>query len=342
MKNLILRGSNLYYEKMPNVLSSPIYYLMFNLPYLCNYRCLKCCNIKDRDGIHKYKKILSLKIIEQLFEEAGNTGFKVLVIAGEGEPTLNKNFKSVVKLAARNKLIPYIFTNGTCLDNDNINFLAENKASLIISLDSINNECYSRLSGTRANLDLILSNIQDCRKIYKSLQETTIYGKVVSLAINTVATQINLNEIDKINKYCSDDIVFVCNQPTNIGLAEKNWKLLYGNVEGCHSINNIVETYAKEHPPLGSTSDSKWCAYLRNGVSIGYDGSILACAYATDTKGFYGFYKNGKLTEINRVVMKSIKSFYSQFNHSRCVLRHPSYKKWIENQNLMILNNKSF
>lgn len=302
---------------------------MLNMPFLCNYRCLKCCNLRTEQQLKINRKHMSFEQLQMLLEEAGKSGFKVFILAGEGEPLLNKEFRDIVTLAVRNGLLLYIFTNGTLLNSDNINFLAEHNASLIISLDSIDPLRYERLTGGNGSLEKVLSNIQLCRSVYSSLQEQTSFGKVVSLAINTVVTRINMDEIENIKRFCTDDIVFVCNRPTCTGLAEKNWALLYGANLVNSEIEPIIEEYSKDNGPIGTTLDGQWCAYMKYGVSVGYDGSFLACAYATDTAGFFGSYKKGNLKQVNKLVMESVEHFYSQYGHSRCVLRHPMYYDWV-------------
>lgn len=338
MQKLILRGSATHLSKLGLFNIGLLPYLMLNMPFLCNYRCLKCCNLKINSQTKSNYEQMSLTDIQTLLEEAGDSGFKVLVFAGEGEPLLNKQFRDIIAFAIRNGLLPYIFTNGTMLNQENINFLAEHKASLIISLDSLTPVRYARLTAKNGSLERLLSNIQLCRSVYSSLQEQTSFGKVVSLAINTVVTRINVDEIDNIRRFCADDIVFVCNRPTRTGLAEKNWTLLYGSSFDDLEIDAIIERHSKTNGPLGSTLDGQWCAYMKHGVSVGYEGSFLACAYATDTAGLFGTYKKGMLKQANNLVMDSINYFYMQNGRCRCILRHPSYHDWISsNRSISLL-----
>lgn len=329
MQRIVLRGSVPHLASIGVLNEKSLPYLMLNLPFVCNYRCLKCCNLTESHPQESLRKRLTLDQLQQLIEEASSLGFSVLVIAGEGEPLLDKNFRSIVTLASRNRLIPYIFTNGTRLDEDAINFLAEHTASLIISLDSLDSQRYAQLSGKNHSLKTVLTNTERCRTVYSRLHEQTPFGKLVSLAINTVVTLLNMDEVEHIQQFCGDDIVFVCNRPTRIGLAEKNWELLYGSRPETSDVDLIIERFSKEHGPLGSTSDSRWCAYMRNGVSIGYDGSILTCAYAIETAGSYGTYRQGKLRDVSANVMNSVAAFYVENDHSRCILRHPRYHEFV-------------
>ena len=134
---IILRGSVPYLTRLKLFDDNSLLYLMLNLPFSCNYRCLKCCNLDETKQAKSSNGRLTLSELERMFEESQHIGIKVLVLAGEGEPLIDKDFKEIISLASKNNLIPYIFTNGTILSESNIEFLAEHRASLIINLDSL-------------------------------------------------------------------------------------------------------------------------------------------------------------------------------------------------------------
>jgi hypothetical protein len=138
-----------------------------------------------------------------------------------------------------------------------------------------------------------------------------------------------VDEVQDVQHFCADDIVFVCNRPTRIGFAEKNWEMLYGSNLAELDVDAVIERFSKDHGPLGSTVDGSWCIYMKNGISVGYDGSILTCAYAIETAGMYGKYTPGMFSELNTSVMDSVENFYLENGHSRCILRHPKYKDFV-------------
>ena len=301
---------------------------MLNFPFHCNYRCLKCCNILDINIPVKETRRIDISSVSELIRRAANKGLKVLVIAGEGEPLLDPDFRYVVKEAFDSGLIPYVFTNGSQINPDMALFLASNNASLIISLDSLDPTRYAKLTGG-GRLKHVLKNIEHVRRVYASLINDDCKARLVSLAINTVVTSLNVSEVDTIRQFCGDDIAFVCNQPTRIGLAEQNWNMLYGDITTNAEVNNVVGQMAVECGPLGSTPDGKWCAYMKHGISVGPDGSILTCAYSLETAGCYGKFSGGNYQEGNRLVMESVEEFYRHYGHSRCILRHPHYVKFV-------------
>jgi MoaA/NifB/PqqE/SkfB family radical SAM enzyme len=262
--------------------------------------------------------------VSEIIHHAAHAGLKVLVIAGEGEPLLAPDFRYVVKEASDSGLVPYVFTNGSRLNPNMVTFLASNHASLIIGLDSLDPTRYAKLTGG-GRLDHVLNNLKHARQVYAALIKEDCKTRFVSLAINTVVTSLNVNGIEAIRQFCDDDIAFVCNRPTRIGLAERNWQMLYGDIPTNVEVDNVVGQMAMECGPLGSTPDGKWCAYMRHGISIGPDGSILTCAYSLETTGCYGKFSDGNCQEANRQVMESVEEFYRHYGHSRCILRHPQY-----------------
>lgn len=319
MKEIILRGSARYlYYQYGKTKKSTIDYIMLNLPFRCNYQCIKCCN-----RFRKFKSgKLSLDKIRNTILRLKKLGAKVLVIAGEGEPTLNKNFKSIVKFVDENGLIPYVFTNGSKINQKLAYFLSKHKASLIINMDSFNPQKYDVYVGRKGSFNVLMQNFGYIRRYYqKNTYELGEY-KVVSLAVNLVLNNENSDQIPKIKEFCNEDMVFVVNEPINIGSAKKNWKSRFDDAE--------ANVYKKVSYPLGTLAPDKECSYMRNGLSVGSDGRILTCAYALETQDLYGNIGVKNLISARKKVMKSVDEFYAKYGKSRCILRHPEYKKFIE------------
>lgn len=80
--------------------------------------------------------------------------------------------------------------------------------------------------------------------------------------------------------------------------------------------------------PLGTLAEGEQCAYMRNGISVSSDGKILTCAYALETQDLYGDI-NDDIKLMREKVLKSVDDCYSEFGLSRCILRHPQYKRFL-------------
>jgi MoaA/NifB/PqqE/SkfB family radical SAM enzyme len=312
--NKILAGSAKHLELSGGL--KPFEYLMLNLPFACNYKCTKCCNAGRETG--SAASFLSLQEIFNLIADARDMGARVLVIAGEGEPLLDANFPEIVRKADELGLIPYVFTNGSRLENDIISFLKKHNASLVINLDSIASEKYGALSGGSGNLEKVLSNLEIVRKEFSGSISKINGNPLHRIAINTVVSESNFSELEKINAFCGNDFVWVCNLPIKIGKASS-------------AIQFSKDFSARIPPsiPLGTTSGKKWCAYLRNGISVGANGEILACAYSLETANCFGNIRDNPLMQFAGKANSAIDKFYLKEGHSRCVLRHGKYSEFV-------------
>jgi len=323
MGKLILRGSARYlHYTYGKIKKDSIDYIMLNLPFLCNYQCIKCCN-----RFRKFKTgVFSIKEIKNTILRLKKLGAKVLVIAGEGEPTLDINFKQIIKFADKNNLIPYVFTNGSKINKQLACFLAKHKASLIINMDSFNPQKYDTYVRKKGAFRILMNNLRFIRKYYQRKIGKSGKHKTVSLAINLVLNNENTGQIPKIKKFCDGDMVFVVNEPIFIGSAKKFWKGGFDKIR--------KDVYKNVSYPLGTLAPGKECSYLRNGLSIGSDGRILTCAYALETQGLYGNISKSKsggdIISVRRKVLESVDEFYDKYGKSRCILRHPKYKKFLE------------
>jgi MoaA/NifB/PqqE/SkfB family radical SAM enzyme len=317
MSKLILKGSALYLNNEQKLGEKETDYMMLNLPFLCNYNCLKCCN-----RYRKYKGgLLKLDEIKKAILKCKKLGVRVVVIAGEGEPTLDKNIKKLIQFINNNKLIPYIFTNGSNLNKETATLLAKNNTTLVINIDSSDENKYDKYVQRKGAFKNLMKNISVTKKIYKNKIYYSGKDKITSLAINLVLNNDNYDQIPKIKEFCNDDMVFVVNQPIHIGSASMDWERF--NKTKNFNIGKDVSY------PLGTVREGKECSYMRDGISIGSNGKILACAYALETEGFYGDINDDIKLEHERV-MKSVDNFYKQYGKSRCILRHPKYQKFLK------------
>lgn len=311
----ILKGSANYLHYVEQVQQDKLSYLMLNLPFSCNFRCLKCCNGEREHS----KSPIDLNKIKGYIEEAKENGFRVLVLAGEGETTLYKNFRDLIQFSSKIGMIPYIFTNGSLINEDLALFLSECDASLIINIDSFDPQQYDVLVGKKGAFETVEKNVSIIKEIYRQKIYKVGDYTITSLAINLVLNNDNFNQIERLKDFCGDEIVPVINQPIKIGSADSSWDK-YDKTEN-------VET-EKENYPLGTLLGDDYCSYLKNGISINSDGEILTCAYALESCGLYGSF-NDNITLKHREVMLSIHDFYEQYGQARCIVRHPQYLEFI-------------
>lgn len=186
-------------------------YLMINLEFDCNYKCPKCFNIVKNKSVHSSKEVLTLEDRLNLIHQTKDLGGKIVVIAGEGEPSIHKDTTELVSEINSLNMIPIIYNNGRMLNKKLIEFYKKNNTVIVISLDSLNTDRYNLLTGTKNQLKYALRNIQTLRELYKDTIITKEGIIILSIALNTTVSGINHDELPDIKRFCSDDIYFVCN-----------------------------------------------------------------------------------------------------------------------------------
>ncbi len=155
-------------------------YIRISLTDRCNLGCFYC-----KKSLFKplpRSEILTLEEITFLvsvFRE--QFGIQKVRLTG-GEPLLRKEINKLIENISGMNVKIKITTNGVFLDNF-IEFFKEKKVSVNVSLDTLNEEKFFKISGDR-NLKKVIDNIQRCA------------SSGINLKINTVALRgINDDEI---------------------------------------------------------------------------------------------------------------------------------------------------
>jgi hypothetical protein len=271
-----------------------------------------------------------------LIREAGDLGFRVLGIAGEGEPLLDDNLPRIIHEANRSGLIPYIFTNGSRLDYETARYMKNHGASLVINLDSLSEEKYERMNEVDGSFDTVMRNLQIAKEMFSDTYSEIGGHSLRRIAINTVVSGHNIDEVflnrhwcgedvelQPFSDFCGGDFVLVYNTPMATGRAASDSGFtLTGNIEEKIASSGVI--------PLGTISDGSWCAYMRNGISVGAGGEVLLCPYSLESAGALGNVRDSGLGPHLGVANSVVDGFYEKNGHARCILRHPKYIELIE------------
>ncbi len=298
---------------------APIDYLMLNLRGGCNYRCLKCFS----DNPPRNKE-LSLGEMSRIVAEASGLGVRAVVIAGEGEPVSAPDFRHVVRHVREAGMITIVFTNAGFLDTKMATFLRDNDCSVIVSCDSLRKAVYERLVGVRGVFMKAMRHMEKCRELFAETIETDGDLRIVRMAINTTVCRQNVDELPRIREFCGDDILFFCNCIARSGAAEQYWNELCGTDEELLELENVSRRESETGGCSSMTVDS-CCGYLRHGIGIGSDGSLLPCAYTQTLAGAFGNIVDFSLEEAVAEVKTRLASFYGQHGREACIVRHQHY-----------------
>lgn len=175
-----------------------INYLRISITDMCNLRCLYC-QPKPEAGWQVHQEILRYEEIIRLASLMVQSGIKRIRVTG-GEPLIKKDVLLLIEELAKIEGLEELTltTNGTRL----VQFarqLKENGVDRItISLDSLNKECYSKITGG-GNLNDVLAGIDEALRV-----------GFIPLKINMVVMAgINDNEVESFVRLTLDKPVVV-------------------------------------------------------------------------------------------------------------------------------------
>lgn len=172
-------------ERIP--LSTPLVIQLEASGY-CNLEC-EFCPCGDENA-RKYLKqdIMSLELFEKFVDQCKEfeEPIKVLRVIGIGEPLLNKNVSTFVRIAKESGAFERveITTNGILLSKDLSDSLIENGLdTLLVSLEATSNEKFFEIAKRNIDVQKIKENLS---YFYKKSRDTItkLYIKTVNVAID--------------------------------------------------------------------------------------------------------------------------------------------------------------
>ena len=321
----IFRGSPAYFSSTGIVVE--FVYLMFTLPFKCNFRCPKCFNLENNKP-NLNGSFITLQDIFSKIEDAKELCGKAVVIAGEGEPSLHTNIKEIVQKINSLQMIPIVYSNASTLSTDIIQFYKENNASLVIALDSLLENRYSLLTNTKNMLPKVLKNIKQVKELYSDTIKIQNNNNIVRIAINTTVSTLNVDEVKVIKDFCGDDFYFVCNPLAMHGNALNNWNKLNPNFTDIEDYSFLIKELSESGGPL-TLDASGICAYSKNGISINPYGDYMTCAYTNKTNGLFKNIHNQSLEEAYKKKSFFENKFYSEKGATPCLIRHKEFQNYI-------------
>lgn len=305
-------------------------YLMLTLPFKCNYRCLKCFNLTNDHPITSGQPI-SIEDILGAIDDAQALGGKVVVIAGEGEPTLHKDIRLMVSRVDELGMIPIIYSNASALSPAMAEFYRSKNACLVIALDSLDPEVYGLLMGIkRDGLSLVLRNLGNLRRLYTETAEERDGLRILRLALNMTVCSRNKTEAAQIKAFAGEDMYFVCNPLAREGNAEGNWSALIDNEQDFAEQQRIAREFSESGGPL-TLGRGGMCGYSINGIGIGPYGDYMTCAYTWKTNGLLGTIRERSLREAYEFKNAVERDHYARTGAAPCLVRAATFDFFLAN-----------
>lgn len=298
-RKVLVGNPGYYYEFGGGITENQLLFLILDLPFGCNLKCLKCYRKRE---VH-FERV-DIAVHKRLIQEAKQLGARVVVIPGEGEPLLCwETVRDIFGYCAELGLDVLLYTNGTLLDEDKARFLFDHGVSLIISCDSLKPQTYRTLTG--GDVNVVKTNLEMVREIYRPAVVKCDNVITTRLAIITIVQRFNIAEVSELHDWCGDDIFHIVNFPIEEGGAKENWKELVSN-----QFDELV-AIAHQYTDTGigglstPTRDGR-CAALYHGLTIDTDGRVLVCpASVNNSVGSIG---DADLAELRKRALEFLQS----------------------------------
>lgn len=155
----------------------------------CNNNCIHCYCNRPADDANEKAREMSADTINRIISEAADAGCLWLLLTG-GEPLLRPDFKDIYLYAKKKGLLLTFFTNGTLINSEIADFLAEWRPfSIEITLYGATEKTYEAV--TRAP-----GSYRRCMKGIELLLERNL-----PLKLKAVAIRQNVHEIPLMKSY---------------------------------------------------------------------------------------------------------------------------------------------
>ena len=250
----------------------------------CNHRCSFC---QWGSWIQTNRATLKSQIVIKTLPELINYGTKAITWTGGGEPTVHKDFLSLLNLSYRLGLDNGLLTNGSLLKKPHDKQLLKQLVFLRISMAGGNREAYKKVQG-RDDFDLVINNLTRIGKLKKKIKSKTTLG---------VAFLANRENADSLEDFVETLINSNCDylqvrRDNYIKEDEKKW--WHENVgKKCQKLAKYTRKKGMDILTEGYVSFQKYVKYPKKCyahnfvMAINAEGNVTFCKNTKDNPKFY-------------------------------------------------------
>lgn len=153
----------------------------------CNHKCVFCC---CAHMMNSKPSFLDSKLLLERLDEMKSLGLKSIILAGNGEPLVYKDFCSVVKEIKSKGIDIALSTNGVLFTKDIAYKTLDCLSWIRFSISAGTEETYKKIQrGNDGDFQKVLTNIECAATIKKEKKLKTVLG------VQIVITPENANEI---------------------------------------------------------------------------------------------------------------------------------------------------
>jgi MoaA/NifB/PqqE/SkfB family radical SAM enzyme len=309
MKNkIMLKGLDHPVETFQKLQPGEITNIILDLGKECNFRCVYCGN---SDHSKNNSPSLSLEERKRVISEARELGAKTVFFAGEGEPTLDRDFKELIQFNYDNGLTTIVYSNISLIDRNLASKLNDNDVSLVIKIDSLNKEVYNQIVGTECfeRFKQGLTNIQEAYGNQKVLNSLGISR----IEVSTVVNKLNYLELPFIQEFCRDNgYIFCCKTPGKKGSADKAWELLVGDQE--KELSDIASRFTDREQTTANIEGK--CSISTYGISVTRTGDVAMCESIREP-----YIGNVKQHSLDWLILKK-QEIFKQYGCPACIAKY--------------------
>lgn len=164
----------------------------------CNLNCPYCYTASANSAKREKKDCLSFEEYKEIIIRLKDAGTKTVNIVGEGEPTMYSYFDELVEFISLQGMKVLLATNGILLatNNKHLDLLNEVKATIVLKVNSRNNQLQDLLVGRKG-----YASLRD--KALSKLIENSFNAEIPTrLAIDTLLVKPIYGELYDLFLYC--------------------------------------------------------------------------------------------------------------------------------------------
>ena len=261
----------------------------FELTPRCNMNCKMCYIRMTYEEMKRVGGELSGEKWIEIAKKAIDKGMMHVLLTG-GEAILHPDFKKIYLYLREHGVFVSVNTNATLLNDDWINFFAENLPS------QINITVYGGSNATYASLCNNNKGFDQMKEAVEKLQ-----SKGIKVHLNCVITKQNSHDIDKIFEFGNSHNLFInattyCFPPVRKEGVQnldderydaksaarvrvmQNWYSMNSEKEFLSHVNHVIKDIVNNNNVNAAISEDKiLCAAGRSNFWITWDGRMLIC-----------------------------------------------------------------
>lgn len=202
-------------------------------------KCTKCnCLYCDSPKRGAVQNELSMDEIKFIIDKFADRGLLWLFICGLGEPSEDEKLIPLLFYLKKKKIRVTFFTNSLGFEENDIQYLKECNAHLILKLDTFHEDIFDHLLSTRGV----------AKRMYSFLESLLSQGFVkvnsnneTNLSFSIVPTALNLIYIPEVIQYCVNHSIYpAIGEMEPLGNAIKNMPTLEVSIHDLKKLHNEV------------------------------------------------------------------------------------------------------